>query len=115
MASEVELIKIDVVSLQEYEVEWDEIFVGIWEAVDIVVFQDGYVDYYQLADYFVVNKWFVDCYGLCCWINVEFFDWDMFIKFLFIKWEKLCFKLEVVCVVGLEKVIIFEFLYFMSL
>lgn len=114
MASEAELTKTDAVSLQEHEAEWDEIFAGIREAVDIVAFQDGHVDYHQLADYFAVNKQLADRHGLRCWTNAESFDRDMPIKFLPIKWEKLRLKLEAARAAGLEKAITFEFSHFMS-
>ncbi|WP_282773725.1 DUF4434 domain-containing protein [Phaeodactylibacter xiamenensis] len=114
MASEAELTKTDAVSLQEHEAEWDEIFAGIREAVDIVAFQDGHVDYHQLADYFAVNKRLADRHGLRCWTNAESFDRDMPIKFLPIKWEKLRLKLEAARAAGLEKAITFEFSHFMS-
>jgi hypothetical protein len=114
MASEAELTKTDAVSLQEHEAEWDEIFAGIREAVDIVAFQDGHVDYHQLAAYFAVNKQLADRHGLRCWTNAESFDRDMPIKFLPIKWEKLRLKLEAARAAGLEKAITFEFSHFMS-
>lgn len=114
MASEAELTKTDAVSLQEHEAEWDEIFTGIREAVDIVAFQDGHVDYHQLTDYFAVNKQLADRHGLRCWTNAESFDRDMPIKFLPIKWEKLRLKLEAARAAGLEKAITFEFSHFMS-
>ncbi|MEQ8703605.1 MAG: DUF4434 domain-containing protein [Phaeodactylibacter sp.] len=114
MASEAELTKAAAVSLEEHEAEWNEIFAGIREAVDIVAFQDGHVDYHQLADYFAVNKQLADRHGLRCWTNAESFDRDMPIKFLPIKWEKLRLKLEAARAAGLEKAITFEFSHFMS-
>lgn len=114
MANESELTKADAVSLQEHEDEWNEIFAGIRDAVDIVAFQDGHVDYHQLADYFAVNKRLADRHGLRCWTNAESFDRDMPVKFLPIKWEKLRLKLEAARAAGLEKAITFEFSHFMS-
>lgn len=114
MASEGALSKAEAVSLEQHEMEWDEIFAGIRDAVDIVAFQDGHVDYHQLADYFAVNKRLADRHGLRCWTNAESFDRDMPIKFLPIKWEKLRLKLEAARAAGLEKAITFEFSHFMS-
>ncbi|NRA51174.1 MAG: DUF4434 domain-containing protein [Phaeodactylibacter sp.] len=114
MASEAALTKGEAVSLEQHEQEWDEIFAGIKDAVDIVAFQDGHADYHQLADYFAVNKKLADKHGLRCWTNAESFDRDMPIKFLPIKWEKLRLKLEAARTAGLEKAITFEFSHFMS-
>ena len=88
LAQESSLIKNDAVSLKQHEEEWNEIFDGIKEVVDIVAFQDGHADYDELADYFYVNKLLADRYGMRCWTNAESFDRDMPIKFLPIKWEK---------------------------
>ena len=101
-------------SLKQHEEEWNEIFDGIKEVVDIVAFQDGHADYDELADYFYVNKLLADRYGMCCWTNAESFDRDMPIKFLPIKWEKLKLKLEAAQKAGVEKAITFEFSHFMS-
>ena len=114
MAKESELTKADTVSLQEHEQEWDEIFSGIRDVVDVVAFQDGQVDYHELADYLTVNKSLADRHGLTCWTNTESFDRDMPIKFLPIKWEKLRLKLEAARAAGMEKAITFEFSHFMS-
>lgn len=114
MASEAELTKAEAVSLEQHEAEWNEIFAGIRDAVDIVAFQDGHVDYHQLTDYFAVNKRLADQHELHCWTNAESFDRDMPIKFLPIKWEKLRLKLEAARIAGLEKAITFEFSHFMS-
>lgn len=114
LAQESSLIKNDAVSLKQHEEEWNEIFDGIKEVVDIVAFQDGHADYDELADYFYVNKLLADRYGMRCWTNTESFDRDMPIKFLPIKWEKLKLKLEAAQQAGLEKAITFEFSHFMS-
>jgi len=114
LAQESSLIKNDAVSLKQHEEEWNEIFDGIKEVVDIVAFQDGHADYDELADYFYVNKLLADRYGMRCWTNAESFDRDMPIKFLPIKWEKLKLKLEAAQQAGLEKAITFEFSHFMS-
>jgi hypothetical protein len=114
LAQESSLIKNDAVSLKQHEEEWNEIFDGIKEVVDIVAFQDGHADYDELADYFQVNKLLADRYGMKCWTNAESFDRDMPIKFLPIKWEKLKLKLEAAQKAGVEKAITFEFSHFMS-
>ncbi len=114
LSSESVLTKTDSIGLKAHEREWNEIFDGIKSAVDIVAFQDGHVDYHELADYFNVNKQLADRHGLRCWTNAESFDRDMPIKFLPIKWEKLKLKLDAARAAGLEKAITFEFSHFMS-
>ncbi len=79
-----------------------------------MAFQDGHVNYDELADYFSVNKQLADRYGLQCWTNAESFDRDMPIKFLPIKFEKLLLKLKAAQKAGLDKAITFEFSHFMS-
>ncbi len=102
------------ISLQDHSTEWDQIFKGIQGAVDIVAFQDGHVEYDELAGFLAANKQLCDKYGLQCWTNSETFDRDMPIKFLPIKWEKLKLKLEIAASVGIENAITFEFSHFMS-
>jgi len=102
------------VTLDDHESEWSEIFSGIKDAVDIVAFQDGHVDYDELPEFLKVNKKLCDRYGLECWTNSETFDRDMPIKFLPIKWEKLRLKLEIAKQAGIENAITFEFSHFMS-
>ena len=114
LASQAALNKEDAISLKQHEAEWDEIFDGIKEVVDIVAFQDGHVQLHELADYLSVNKSLADKYALQSWTNAESFDRDMPIKFLPIKWEKLKIKLEAAEKAGIEKAITFEFSHFMS-
>jgi len=114
MANSNQLIKETSVSLKEHEREWDKIFDGIKNSIDIVAFQDGHVAYNELEDYLRLNKSLADKYGLRSWTNSESFDRDMPIKFLPIKWEKLLFKLEAAKRAGCEKAITFEFSHFMS-
>ena len=114
LSSQSSLTREESVSLQQHEAEWNEIFDGIKSVVDIVAFQDGHVDYHELADYFAVNKKLADRHGMGCWTNTESFDRDMPIKFLPIKWEKLRLKLEAARHAGLDKAITFEFSHFMS-
>lgn len=102
------------ISVEEHEKEWDEILNGIRNAVDIVAFQDGHVEFHELADYLAVNKALAEKHGMDCWTNCESFDRDMPIKFMPIKWEKLLMKLEAAKLAGIEKAITFEFSHFMS-
>lgn len=104
----------DTLTVAQHEQEWGEIMAGISGAVDIVAFQDGHVDFHELADYLAVNKALADRHGLRCWTNSETFDRDMPIRFPPIKWEKLLLKLAAAQQVGVEKAITFEFSHFMS-
>jgi hypothetical protein len=114
MAASSDLSREDSVSLRQHEEEWSEIFAGVQGAVDAVAFQDGHVDYHELAEFFAVNKRMADRYGMQCWTNAESFDRDMPIKFLPIKFEKLRLKLEAARKAGYDKAITFEFSHFMS-
>jgi hypothetical protein len=114
LASQSSLTKEESIGLQQHESDWDEIFSGIKDVVDIVAFQDGHVEYHELADYFAINKKLADRHGMQCWTNAESFDRDMPIKFLPIKWEKLRLKLEAARQANLDKAITFEFSHFMS-
>lgn len=102
------------VSLKRHEEDWNEIFDGIKNAVDIVAFQDGHIEFDELDDFLQINKQLADKYGIRSWTNSETFDRDMPIKFLPIKWEKLRMKLEAAQRVGMEQAITFEFSHFMS-
>ena len=106
--------KTESISVKAHEAEWEEIFAGIKDAVDIVAFQDGHVDYELLPTYMKINKNLADQYGIQSWSNAESFDRDMPIKFLPIKWEKLLLKIEAAKKARLDKVITFEFSHFMS-
>lgn len=108
------LTKSNAVSLAEHEREWNEIFHGVQGAIDQVAFQDGHVDYHELADYLILNKKLADTYGMESWTNTESFDRDMPIKFLPIKFEKMLLKLEAARKAGCQKAITFEFSHFMS-
>jgi len=114
MASSSQINKDDVISLQQHEKEWNEIFSGIQGAVDAVAFQDGHIEYHELDDFFTINKKLADKYGMKCWTNAESFDRDMPIKFFPIKFEKLRLKLEAAERAGYDKAITFEFSHFMS-
>jgi len=114
LSSQSQLSRQEQITLREHEEEWDQIFDGIRQVVDIVAFQDGHVELHTLQDYFHINKLLADKYKMQCWTNAESFDRDMPIKFLPIKWEKLRMKLEAAREAGLEKAITFEFSHFMS-
>jgi hypothetical protein len=114
MAASANLQKENVVSLQEHEKEWAEIFDGIHQSIDAVAFQDGHVDYHELEDYLTINKNLAYRYGLKAWTNCESFDRDMPIKFLPIKFEKMKLKLDAAKKCGYDKAITFEFSHFMS-
>ncbi|MBM3914759.1 MAG: DUF4434 domain-containing protein [Sphingomonadales bacterium] len=114
LAASGQLSKEEAVSLQDHEREWNEIFEGVQGAVDAVAFQDGHINYHELADFFSINKKLADRYSLQCWTNAESFDRDMPIKFLPIKFEKLRLKLEAASKAGYDKAITFEFSHFMS-
>ena len=109
-----DIYKPDGITIKEHENEWNEIMAGISDAVDIVAFQDGHVDFHELQAYLEINRRLANRHGLRCWTNSETFDRDMPIKFLPIKWEKLQLKLEAAAQVGVEKGITFEFSHFMS-
>ena len=47
MAAKSSLTKSESVTLREHEQEWNEIFSGIRDAVDIIAFQDGHVHYHE--------------------------------------------------------------------
>ena len=114
MANGGQLTKADVISVEEHEKEWNEIFDGIHEVIDACAFQDGHIDYDELDTFFTINKKLADKYGIQCWTNAETFDRDMPIRFLPIKFDKLRMKLEAAKRAGYDKAITFEFSHFMS-
>ena len=114
MATSGILTKVEAISLQEHETEWNEIFDGIKDSVDAVAFQDGHVDIEELYNFLTINKQLADKYGLQSWTNTECFDRDLPIKFLPIKFEKLQLKLDAAKRAGYDKAITFEFSHFMS-
>ena len=114
MANTPELAKKNSISLKEHEREWNEIFDGIKNSIDVVAFQDGHVEYDELESYLSVNKSLADKYGLQSWTNTESFDRDIPIKFMPIKFEKMLLKLDAAKRAGCEKAITFEFSHFMS-
>ena len=114
MAHDPALTKADHLSPAQHEAEWDAILRQIKGTVDIVAFQDGHVDYDELADFMAINKKLCNKYGFECWTNCESFDRDMPVKFLPIKWDKMRLKLEAAHAAGVDKAITFEFSHFMS-
>lgn len=114
MAHSSEFTKSTSISIKAHEQEWNEIFDGIKNSIDVVAFQDGHVEYDELESYLRVNKSLADKYGLRSWTNTESFDRDMPIKFMPIKFEKMLLKLEAANRAGCEKAITFEFSHFMS-
>lgn len=94
---------------------WNEIMGQISGGVDIVAFQDGHVDYWELPEALKINRELTWKHGLQCWSNCESFDRDMpFFRFPPIKWEKMLLKLRAAEEAKLDKVMTFEFSHFMS-
>lgn len=99
---------------EDHEKEWGDILGGLAGVVDIVAFQDGHVDFFELQDYLEINRKLTDRFGMECWTNCETFDREMPIKFLPLKWEKVLLKLNAARQAGAHKAITFEFSHFMS-
>lgn len=114
MANTPALTKKTSILISEHEKEWDEIFDGIKNSIDVVAFQDGHVDYNELEAYLTINKNLADKYAIESWTNSESFDRDMPIKFMPTKFEKMLLKLEAAKKAGCTKAITFEFSHFMS-
>ena len=93
---------------------WGRIFRDIAGAVDITAFQDGHVDYPELAEYLTVTRELADANHIRCWSNIESFDRDMPWRFPPIKWEKFLWKLESAEAAGISEGITFEFSHVMS-
>jgi Domain of unknown function (DUF4434) len=99
---------------EDHEKEWNGILDGIKDIVDIVAFQDGHVDFFELSEYLEINKKLAAKFGMEAWTNCETFDREMPIKFLPLKWEKVLLKLKAAEEAGMTKAITFEFSHFMS-
>jgi hypothetical protein len=99
---------------EEHERDWDEIFGILKGFVDIVAFQDGQVDFYELPTFMEINTRLARKHGLRPWSNVESFERGMPINFLPIDWRNLIYKVEVAERANVEKLITFEFSHFMS-
>ena len=99
---------------ERHEREWEEILSGVEGAIDALAFQDGHVDFDELAEYLAINRGLAKKDGMQSWTNLESFDRDMPWKFPPIKWEKLLLKLKAAEKAQVDKVITFEFSHFMS-
>jgi hypothetical protein len=99
---------------KEHEHDWDEIFDILKGFVDIVAFQDGQVDFYELPTFMEINNRLARKHGLRAWSNVESFERGMPINFLPIDWRNLIYKIDVAEQANVEKLITFEFSHFMS-
>ena len=99
---------------EKHEEEWRQILQALRGAVDIVAFQDGHVDIFELQNYLEINRRIIEEFGMECWTNCESFDRDMPIRFLPIKWEKMLYKLRAAEAAGIGKAMTFEFSHFMS-
>ena len=104
----------DPVTLDQHTKAWNRVFSTITGMIDIVAFQDGQVDYHELADYIAANRELAKKYGIACWSNVESFSRDMPIKFPPIGWPEMLHKMMIASERGVEKLITFEFSHFMS-
>ncbi|MAS32378.1 MAG: Tat pathway signal protein [Anaerolineaceae bacterium] len=104
----------DPITPEEHEKQWDTIFAQLAGEVDIVAFQDGQIDFLELAEFMAINKALADKHGLESWSNVETFERGMPINFLPINWQNLRYKLEAAETAGVEKLITFEFSHFLS-
>ncbi len=100
--------------LETHMEEWEEMMPQLTGAVDIAAFQDGHVDFHELADFTAFNKENAEKNGIAFWSNVESFDRDKPIKFLPISEHKLLLKLHIAQSVGVEKAVTFEFPHFLS-
>ena len=104
----------DPITPEEHERQWDRIFAQLSGEVDIVAFQDGQVDFLELAEFMAINKALADKNDLRSWSNVETFERGMPIDFLPINWQNLRYKIEAAEKAGVEKLITFEFSHFLS-
>lgn len=104
----------DPVTPEEHEKMWDKIFSQLAGKIDVVAFQDGQVDFNELAEFTAINKSLADKYGITSWANVESFERGMPMDFLPIAWNNLRYKMEIAAETGIDKLITFEFSHFMS-
>jgi hypothetical protein len=104
----------DAISLEQHCSDWDEILAMLSDAIDIVAFQDGQVDYDVLPDFLQANIELIRKHNLTPWSNTESFDRDMPFNFPPIDWRKLWWKMQAAEKAGVEKLITFEFSHFMS-
>lgn len=104
----------DPITLDQHYADWDDILSQLAGVVDIVAFQDGQVDYDLLPGFLEANSELIAKHGMQPWSNVESFDRDMPFDFPPIDWRKLWWKMRAAQVVGVQKLITFEFSHFMS-
>ena len=102
------------ISPEEHEAQWDMVLSTLSGKIDIIAFQDGQVDFLELADYMEINQRLAHKYGITPWSNVEIFERGMPINFLPIAWPNLRYKIDVANRVGVKKLITFEFSHFLS-
>ena len=102
------------VTLERHVNAWDKVFSEVKGLIDIVAFQDGQVNFNDLAEYIVAHRKLAQKHGVICWSNVETFSRDMPIKFPPIGWPELLHKMTIASDRGIEKLITFEFSHFMS-
>lgn len=86
----------DPITPSEHENQWDIMFLQLSGEVDIVAFQDGQVEFLELAEFLSINKTLADKYGLKAWSNVETFERGMPIDFLPINGQSLRYKADIV-------------------
>lgn len=105
---------VDGMDFEAHYRDWDDIMAQISGVVDIIAFQDGHVEFWELPEVIKMNKELAEKHGIECWTNSESFDRDMPFRFPPIKWEKLLLKLKCAEEAGIENAITFEFSHFMS-
>ena len=98
----------------EHRKQWEMVFSRLGGLVDIVAFQDGQVEFGELAEYMQINSELARKDALRCWSNVETFERGMPIRYLPIAWPNLRFKIDTAAAANVEKLITFEFSHFMS-
>ena len=102
------------ISPDEHQNQWDMVLSRLTERIDIIAFQDGQVDFYELPTYMAINTSLTKKYNIISWSNVETFERGMPINFLPIAWPNLRYKMEAAENAGVEKLITFEFSHFLS-
>ena len=101
-------------TVEEHTEQWEMIFRQLSGVLDYCAFQDGHVNFQELAAYHKATRILADKYGVETWSNIESFDRDMPWLFPPIKWEKFLWKLESAEAAGIKDGITFEFSHFMS-
>ncbi len=104
----------DPITPEIHEQQWDMIFSALSGKLDFVAFQDGHVDFNELAEFTSINKKLADKYSITPWANIESFERGMPLDFLPIDWRNLKMKMDIAAGAGVSKLITFEFSHFMS-